>query len=141
MHGVLELAQSLDTVGPMCRYVHDVALMMNTLAGYDPRDVHSENRPVPDYTEGLDEPIRGRKAGVPKQHFFDDLDPEVERIVREAIKVIEGLGVEIVELDLPSAPAGHEVTLTLLMAEAGQFHEQRLASTSRGLRGGCARTP
>ena len=69
----------LDTVGPMCRYVHDVALMMNTLAGYDPRDVHSENQPVPDYTEGLDEPIRGRKAGVPKQHFFDDLHPEVER--------------------------------------------------------------
>ena len=128
VHGVLELAQSLDCVGPMCRYVHDVALMMNCLAGYDPRDVHSENQPVPDYTKGLDEPIRGRRAGVPKQHFFDNLDPEVERIVREAIKVIEGLGVEIVELDLPSAPAGHEVTLTLLMAEAGQFHEQRLAA-------------
>ncbi len=128
VHGVLALAQSLDTVGPMCRYVHDVALMMNTLAGYDPRDVHSENQPVPDYTDGLDEPIRGRRAGVPKQHFFDDLDPEVERIVREAIKVLEGLGVEIVELDLPSAPAGHEVTLTLLTAEAGQFHELRLAA-------------
>ena len=128
VHGVFELAQSLDTVGPMCRYVHDVALMMNTLAGYDPRDVHSENQPVPDYTEGLDQPIRGRRAGVPKQHFFDNLDPEVERIVREAIKVLEGLGVEIVELDLPSAEAGHEVTLTLLTAEAGQFHQQRLAA-------------
>ena len=54
VHGVLELAQSLDCVGPMCRYVHDVALMMNTLAGYDPRDVHSKNQPVPDYTEGLE---------------------------------------------------------------------------------------
>ena len=128
VHGVFALAQSLDTVGPMCRYVHDVALMMNVLAGYDPRDVHSENRPVPDYTEGLDLPIRGRRAGVPKQHFFDELDPEVERIVHEAIKVLEGLGIEIVELDLPSAPAGHEVTLTLLTAEAGQFHEQRLAA-------------
>ena len=128
VHGVLELAQSLDTVGPMCRYVHDVALMMNTLAGYDPRDVHSENQPVPDYTEGLDQPIRGSKAGIPKQHFFDNLDPEVERIVREAIKVLEGLGVEIVEFDLPSAEAGHEVTLTLLTAEAGQFHQQRLAA-------------
>ena len=128
VHGVLALAQSLDTVGPMCRYVHDVALMMNTLAGYDPRDVHSENQPVPDYTEGLDQPIRGRKAGVPKQHFFDNLDPEVERIVREAIKVLEELGVDIVELDLPSAEAGHEVTLTLLTAEAGQFHQERLAA-------------
>ena len=128
VHGVLALAQSLDTVGPMCRYVHDVALMMNTLAGYDPRDVHSENQPVPDYTEGLDRSIRGRKAGVPKQHFFDSVDPEVERIVHEAMKVLEGLGVDIVELDLPSAEAGHEVTLTLLTAEAGQFHQERLAA-------------
>ncbi|MCE2396423.1 amidase [Candidatus Poribacteria bacterium] len=128
VHGVLALAQSLDTVGPMCRYVHDVALMMNILAGYDPRDVHSENQPVPDYTEGLDQPICGRRAGVPKQHFFENLDPEVERVVGDAIKVLEGLGVEIVELDLPSAPAGHEVTLTLLTAEAGQFHQERLAT-------------
>ena len=128
VHGVLALAQSLDTVGPMCRYVHDAALMMNTLAGYDPRDVHSENQPVPDYTEGLDQPIRGRRAGVPKQHFFENLDSEVERVVGEAIKVLEGLGVEIVELDLPSAEAGHEVTLTLLTAEAGQFHQERLAA-------------
>ena len=128
VYGVFALAQSLDTVGPMCRYVHDVALMMNALAGYDPRDVHSENQPVPDYTEGLDQPIHGRRIGVPKQHFFENLDPEVKRVVGDAIKVLEGLGVEIVELDLPSAPAGHEVTLTLLMAEAGQFHQQRLAS-------------
>ena len=128
VHGVLALAQSLDTVGPMCRYVHDVALMMNVLAGYDPRDVHSENQPVPDYSEGLDQPICARRAGVPKQHFFENLDPEVERVVCEAIKVLEGLGVEIVELDLPSAPAGHEVTLTLLTAEAGQFHQERLAA-------------
>ena len=128
IHGVLELAQSLDTVGPMCRYVHDAALMMNTLAGYDPRDVHSEDQPVPDYTEGLDQPIHRRKVGIPKQHFFDNLDPEVERTVGEAIKALEGLGVDIVELDLPSAEAGHEVTLTLLTAEAGQFHQERLAA-------------
>ena len=127
VRGVIELAQSLDSVGPMCRYVHDVALMMNALAGYDPRDVHSENQPVPDYTEGLDQPIRGRRAGIPKQHFFDNLHPEVERTVGDAIEVLEGLGVEVVELDLPSVEAGHEVTLTLLMAEAGYFHRQRLA--------------
>lgn len=128
VHGVLELAQSLDTVGPMCRYVHDVALMMNTLAGYDPRDVHSENQPVPNYTEGLNGPVRGFRAGIPKQHFFDDLDPEVERTVLAAIKTLEELGVEIIELNLPAAEAGHEVTIKLLMAEAGQFHEERLAA-------------
>ncbi len=128
VHGVLELAQSLDTVGPMCRYVHDVALMMNTLAGYDPRDVHSEDQPAPNYTEGLNGPVRGFRAGIPKQHFFDDLDPEVERTVLAAIKTLEELGVEIIELNLPAAEAGHEVTIKLLMAEAGQFHEERLAA-------------
>ena len=76
----------------------------------------------------MDQPICGRRAGVPKQHFFDNLDLGVEQAVGDAIKVLEGLGVEIVELDLPSAEVGHEVTLTLLMAEAGQFHQQRLAA-------------
>lgn len=128
VHGVIELAQSLDSVGPMCRYVHDVALMMNVLAGYDPRDVHSENHPVPDYTEGLSQPINGLRAGIPRQHFFENLHPEVEGAVHEAIKVLNGLGVEIDEIDLPSVKAGHDATLTILMAEASHFHRERLAS-------------
>jgi aspartyl-tRNA(Asn)/glutamyl-tRNA(Gln) amidotransferase subunit A len=126
VHGVIELAQSLDCVGPMCRHVHDVAVMMNVLAGYNACDVHSEDQPVPDYTEGLDRPIGSRKAGIPKQHFFDNLDPEIERAVGEAIKVLEGLGVEISEIDLPSVEAGHEATLTIVMAEASHFHQQWL---------------
>lgn len=126
VHGVIELAQSLDCVGPMCRHVHDVAVMMNVLAGYDACDVHSETQPVPDYTEGLGRPINGLRAGLPKQHFFDNLHPEVERAVGEAIKVLEKLGVEIGEIDLSSVQAGHEATLTILMAEAGYFHRQGL---------------
>jgi len=126
VHGVVELAQSLDCVGPMCRYVQDVAIMMNTLSGHDARDVHSENQPVDDYTERLGESINGWKIGIPKQHFFDDLHPEVESAVDEAIKTLSGLGVEIVELNLPSVPEAHDATLTILMAEAGYFHRQRV---------------
>ncbi|MCZ6678043.1 MAG: amidase [Candidatus Poribacteria bacterium] len=126
VYGVVELAQSLDCVGPMCRHVHDVALMMNALASYDAHDVHSANQPVPDYTESLARPIDGMKGGIPKQHFFENLHPDVEDAVREAIQVLNELGVEIRELDLPSVEAGHEATLTVLMAEAGHFHQQSL---------------
>lgn len=125
--GVFELAQSLDCVGPMCRYVHDVALMMNVLAGYDTDDVHSEDYPVPDYTEGLHQSIDKLKAGVPKQHFFDNIHPEVENAVQKAMKALNGLGMEMLEIDLPSVAEAYDAVLTILMAEASYSHRQRLA--------------
>ena len=125
--GVVELAQSLDCVGPICRRVADVAVMMNALAGYDSGDVHSENRPVPDYTEALEDSVSGMKAGVPQQHCFEDLHPDVEGSVAEAIKVLAKLGVDVIELDLPSIPDAHQATLTILMAEASHCHQRRLA--------------
>ena len=125
--GVLELAQSLDCVGPICRRVADAAVMMNALAGYDGGDVHSENRPVADYTVALADAISGMKVGVPRQHCLEDLHPDVENSAAEAIGVLEKLGVEVVELDLPSIPDAHQATLTILMAEASHFHQRRLA--------------
>lgn len=125
--GVLELAQSLDCVGPICRRVADAADMMNALAGYDGGDVHSENRPVPDYTVALGDAISGMKAGVPRQHCFEGLHPDVENCVAEAIGVLGKLGVEAIEIDLPSVPDAHQATLTILMAEASHFHRARLA--------------
>jgi aspartyl-tRNA(Asn)/glutamyl-tRNA(Gln) amidotransferase subunit A len=125
--GVVELAQSLDCVGPICRRVEDAAVMMNALAGYDGGDVHSENRSVPDYTEALGEPVSGMKAGIPQQHCFEDLHPDIENSVADAIEILGTLGVETVELNLPSIPDAHEATLTILMAEASHFHQRRLA--------------
>ena len=125
--GVFELAQSLDCVGPICRRVEDVAVMMNALAGYDDGDVHSANHPVPDYTEGLGDSVSGMKAGLPRQHCFENLHPDVETGVAEAIETLTKLGVDVFELDLPSIPDAHGATLTILMAEVSHFHQQRLA--------------
>lgn len=127
VRGVFELAQSLDCVGPICRRVKDAAVMMNTLAGYDGGDVHSKNRPVPDYTEALEDSISGMRAGVPRQHCFEGLHPDVENSVAEAIGVLGKLGVDVIELDLLSIPDAHQATLTILMAEASHFHQRRLA--------------
>ena len=125
--GVVELAQSLDCVGPICRRVEDTAVMMNALAGYDSDDVHSENRLVPDYAEALGDPVSGLKAGVPKQHCFENLHPDVESGVTEAIEVLATLGLDVIEVNLPSIPEAHEATLTILMAEASHSHQKRLA--------------
>ena len=125
--GVVELAQSLDCVGPICRRVEDIAVMMNALTGYDGGDVHSEKRPVPNYTESLGEPVSGMKAGVLRRHCFEDLHPDVESGVTEAIDVLAKLGVEVVELDMSTISDAHEATLTVLMAEASHFHQRRLA--------------
>ena len=127
VRGVVELAQSLDCVGPICRRVEDAAVIMNVLAGYDRGDVHSENHPVPDYIEALSDSVGGMRAGVPRQHCFEELHPDVESSVADAIEVLGTLGVETVELDLPSIPEAHEATLTILMAEASHFHQRRLA--------------
>ena len=124
VQGIVELAQSLDCVGPMCRYVEDVAIMMNALAGYDREDVHAENRMVPNYADNLGRPISGLKAGIPKQHFFDNLDADVNRLVADAIKTLEELGLELIELDVPFVADAHEAALTILMAEASYFHKR-----------------
>ncbi len=126
--GVTELARSLDCAGPMCRRVGDIAIMMNVLAGSDPDDALCSTEPAPDYTDGLEHPVDGLKAGIPNQHFYSDLDSEVDRAVREAIKTVEALGAEIVEIDLPSVHEVYEVVLTLLMAEASYYHEPYLTA-------------
>ena len=100
--------------------------MMNALAGYDGGDAHSENRSVPDYTEALSDSVGGMRVGVPRQHCFEDLHPDVESSIFDAIEILGTLGVETVELDLPSIPDAHEATLTILMAEASHFHQKRL---------------
>ena len=86
------MSWSLDTVGPMCRTVRDVALMLNVIAGHDPRDPSSSRRPPEDFTATLEQGVDGARIGVPRQFFFDGLDPEVEDAVTLAARVLEGLG-------------------------------------------------
>jgi aspartyl-tRNA(Asn)/glutamyl-tRNA(Gln) amidotransferase subunit A len=99
--GLIAFASSLDQVGPLGHTVADVALLLEVIAGHDPRDSTSVDRSVPPYSRSLDEPMRPLTIGVVKEHFGEGLDPEVERAVREAIRVYEGLGAKVVEVSLP----------------------------------------
>ncbi|MFG6666779.1 Asp-tRNA(Asn)/Glu-tRNA(Gln) amidotransferase subunit GatA [Halomonas sp. HNIBRBA4712] len=99
--GMIAYASSLDQAGPMARSAEDCAHLMNVIAGHDVRDSTCATRGVPDYLETLDAPLSGLKIGLPKEYFGDGLNVDVERAVREAVKVYESLGATVREVSLP----------------------------------------
>ena len=105
-YGVVAFASSLDQVGPFGKDVRDNAVMLNVIAGYDPLDSTSVPLDVPDYEAVLGQDIKGMKVGLPKEYFAFGLDPEIEKAVNEAVKVIEGLGANIKEVSLPHTEYG-----------------------------------
>ena len=117
-YGLIAFASSLDQVGPFGRTVADAALLLEVLAGHDRRDSTSVDRPVPAYAKALDEPVNPLTIGVPKEYFGDGLDPEVERAVREALRVYEGLGAKIKEVSLPHSPFAVATYYLVATAEA-----------------------
>ncbi|MEO7869210.1 MAG: Asp-tRNA(Asn)/Glu-tRNA(Gln) amidotransferase subunit GatA, partial [Candidatus Limnocylindria bacterium] len=117
-YGMVAFASSLDQCGPLGRSVRDVATVLETLAGHDPRDSTSVNVPVPDYAAALTGEVRGLRLGVPREYFVAGMEPGVEASVRSAIDVLEGMGAEIVEVSLPSTDKGLATYYIITPAEA-----------------------
>ena len=124
--GVWPLSMSLDHVGPLARSAMDCALLLNVLAGYDPGDPYSADRLPEDFTDGIRAGIRGRRIGVPANFFFDDLEPDVERLVRAAIEDLRDLGATIVDLEMPWAedPLGDD--RRFVPVEGSRVHRERM---------------
>jgi aspartyl-tRNA(Asn)/glutamyl-tRNA(Gln) amidotransferase subunit A len=99
--GLVAFASSLDQIGPLSRDVTGAALLLDTIAGHDPRDSTSVDRPVPTCRQTVDQPVRPLTLGIAREHFEEGLDAEVEQSVREALKVYESLGAKIEEISLP----------------------------------------
>jgi aspartyl-tRNA(Asn)/glutamyl-tRNA(Gln) amidotransferase subunit A len=119
-YGLLPLVSSFDTIGPMARSAYDVALVLEAIAGHDPRDSTSRIEPVQRYSESLNkaENLRGLCIGIPKEYFVEGLDADVDAALRAAIKQIEHLGAEAVEVSLPHTPYAIPVYYLILFAEA-----------------------
>ena len=100
--GMIAFASSLDQAGTLCQSAEDAALMMNVMAGLDSKDSTSIDRDVEDYTATLDDSLDGLKIGIPRQHFAQGLNAEVEQAIRDALKEYEKLGASIREIDLPN---------------------------------------
>jgi aspartyl-tRNA(Asn)/glutamyl-tRNA(Gln) amidotransferase subunit A len=100
-YGVIAYASSLDQVGPVTRDVRDAAIMLGAVAGHDPLDSTSVDRPVPDYTKSLTGDVKGLRIGLPKEYYIAGLHPDVQAAMDRAIETYRGLGAEIREISLP----------------------------------------
>ncbi len=100
-YGLVAFASSLDQIGSITKDVEDSAILMNIIGGHDPLDSTSADIALPDFRKALNRDIRGLRIGIPEEYFVEGMDEEVEKSIRDAIKVIEGLGAETIKISLP----------------------------------------
>ncbi|HEY4698352.1 MAG TPA: Asp-tRNA(Asn)/Glu-tRNA(Gln) amidotransferase subunit GatA [Gallionella sp.] len=117
-YGMIAFASSLDQAGPMARSAEDLALMLNVMTGFDPRDSTSLQRDKEDYTRGLSNPLSGLRIGLPKEFFAEGLSNDVAQAVGAAIAEYKKLGASIVEISLPNSRLAVPVYYVLAPAEA-----------------------
>ena len=117
-YGLIAFASSLDHIGPLTRTVRDAAIILRAIAGHDPMDSTSANRPVPDYELELDRPVQGLRLGVAKEYFGDGLDAEVGAAVEGAIARLGAEGAEIIPISLPHTSYAVPTYYVLATAEA-----------------------
>jgi len=116
--GLIAFASSLDQIGPFTKDVEDCAIMMNVLAGYDPKESTSVSAETPDYRQYVGREIKGWKIGIPQEYFVEGIDPEVYSAVQKAISVLEKSGAKIVEISLPHTQYCLAVYYIIAPAEA-----------------------
>jgi aspartyl-tRNA(Asn)/glutamyl-tRNA(Gln) amidotransferase subunit A len=123
--GVLPLAHSMDTVGPMAWTVEDCAILLQAMAGHDPEDPSSADRPVPDLLSGLPGGVRGLRVGVVRHFHESDLpaSPAVRAGIERLVQVLRDEGAEIREVTLPPLRDFHAAGWVVLMAEALAIHQ------------------
>lgn len=117
-YGMIAFASSLDQGGPITRNAEDAALMLQCMAGFDPRDSTSINAPAPDMATLLGTEVRGLKLGLPKEFFDTSVDGEVLEKVSESLAVLERLGAILVDVSLPNSAAGIPCYYVIAPAEA-----------------------
>lgn len=125
--GLLVTSFNGDHIGPMTRSVRDSALVLQVIAGYDPLDPSTVPVPLDDYALVMERGIQGLTMGIPSNHYFDLLDPEVEAAVRRAIAALEELGVASREVSLPSMQYAGALRFSA-MADSVVTHEPLIES-------------
>ncbi len=125
-HGIIPLAWSMDTAGPMTRTVEDCALMFGAIAGHDARDPTTAQTPVQDYAARLGRGVKGLRVGVVSQYFFEHLQPPVRVAVEAALRVFESLGAVVVEVPIENIQGNISAQLTIESCEPSTYHQRWL---------------
>jgi aspartyl-tRNA(Asn)/glutamyl-tRNA(Gln) amidotransferase subunit A len=118
---------SMNHVGPMCRSVADVALLLAAIAGYDPRDSTSVEAPPSDYSAALRAKVSALRVGVPRPVFYEQVHPEIEAAMNTALGVLRRLTAELRGVNLP--PISDTITPNIVLAENYAFHAAYFAKT------------
>ncbi len=116
--GMVAFASSLDQAGPMARSAADCALLLEAMAGHDPGDSTSVDRPVDDCQTGLDRSLEGLTVGLPEEFFPQNLDPRIAEVTREAVRELEKQGARVVDISLPTMKYSVPAYYVIAPAEA-----------------------
>lgn len=137
--GVAALSWSLDHAGPLARTVDDAALLLQAMAGADPRDPTSVDRPMPELISVGDGSLAGRRIGVAGEVFFDGIEPAVRGAVDGARRTLADLGATVVDVSIPELLWTLPAEFGIVLAEAASYHEEllrtRAALIGDGVRG------
>ena len=125
-HGVFPLGHTLDHAGPFGLTVRDTAWVYQAMAGPDARDDSSVERPDPVPRLDPEPRLDGKKIGVPRNFYFDQLDPDVDAAVRAALKTLEEIGATLVDIEVPDIVEFNAVGRLILLVEASSVHRRRL---------------
>ena len=117
-YGMIAFASSLDQGGPLAKSAEDLALLLNVMTGFDPRDSTSLQRDAEDYARDLQKPLAGLRIGLPKEYFAEGMSKDVESAIEKALDEYRKLGAQTVEVSLPNAPLAIPVYYVLAPAEA-----------------------
>jgi aspartyl-tRNA(Asn)/glutamyl-tRNA(Gln) amidotransferase subunit A len=124
--GALPLAWSLDHVGPLARSVADCTLVLQAIAGADPRDSASSAEAVPDFAADLQRGAGALRVGIPREYFFEIVEPDVKRLFEAAAAVLERLGAHVQEVSLPHVVYAQVAGNVIMSSEAAAWHSSWL---------------
>ena len=128
-HGAIARSWSLDHFGPMTRTARDCALMLQVVAGHDPRDATSSSRPVPDYLAAFsDTSLAGIRIGIPEEAILREIDPEIMATMEATIRTLESLGATTKTVQLPNLKLLLLTAETIIKSEAATMHRRWLAT-------------
>ena len=128
--GCVPLGYSLDGINPMARTAYDCAMMLNVMAGYDPRDPCTVDVPVPDYTATLTGDVKGMRIGLTMGYFLENpaLDADTKNAILAAVKVLEGMGAIVSEVEVPYAGEAKDANQIIMWSESAAYHHPDLNS-------------
>lgn len=116
--GTIAFASSLDQAGPMARTMEDCAILLESMAGFDPKDSTSVDRPVPRYEDALERGVKGLKVGIPREYRPDSLPEDIAALWDQGIAWLRDAGAEIVDVSLPHTKYGLPTYYIVALAEA-----------------------